>query len=156
MNASVTCRCIDPNALDELMALEAACYTSDLSKRCNLRRLLRSPSAFCMGAFSEKKMIGNMIALFRSNSEIARIYSLAVLPEARRTGLGRQLMENALQEARRRGCRRMRLEVRMDNIPAIALYEQLGFVDTQMLPGYYEDGAHAFVMSKELDDCSGG
>ena len=49
-----------------------------------------------------------------------------------------------------RGCDRMRLEVRMDNIAAIGFYEGLGFSDTAVLPGYYEDGAHAFVMRKEL------
>ena len=38
----------------------------------------------------------------------------------------------------------------MDNIPAIRLYERLGFEDIAVKPGYYEDGAHAFVMRKDF------
>jgi ribosomal protein S18 acetylase RimI-like enzyme len=64
--------------------------------------------------------------------------------------IGRRLLARAEQEALRRGCCRIRLEVRMENVFAIRLYERLGFSDSAVLPGYYEDGAHAFVMRKEL------
>jgi ribosomal protein S18 acetylase RimI-like enzyme len=42
-------------------------------------------------------------------------------------GLGRQLIERALQAARERGFERIELMVRSPNVPAIRLYAQLGF-----------------------------
>lgn len=65
-------------------------------------------------------------------------------------GIGRLLMNDAEREARARGSVRMRLEVRLDNIPAIRLYEQFDFKDVQILPGIYEDGTHGMLYRKEL------
>ncbi|MBN2162988.1 MAG: GNAT family N-acetyltransferase [Pontiellaceae bacterium] len=148
--ADVVCRRVGLNRIDDLLALEDACFPTDRAKRRNLRRLLLSPSAYCVAAYLRGDVVGSMVVLFRSNSGVARVYSLAVSHAARGLGIGRRMMAGAEREARRRGCDRMRLEVRMDNIPAIRLYESLGFVDTQVLPGYYEDESHAFVMRKEL------
>jgi ribosomal-protein-alanine acetyltransferase len=148
--ADVVCRRVGLNRISDLLALEAECFTTDRISRRNLRNLLRSPSACCVGAYHAGKLVGSMVILFRSNSRSARVYSLAVWPAARGMGIGGRMMARAEREARMRGCNRMRLEVRMDNIPAIRLYEGLGFRDTNVLPGYYEDGAHAFVMRKEF------
>ncbi len=46
---------------------------------------------------------------------------------ARGTGLGRALVELALERARARGCRRAELDVNEANEPALRLYESLGF-----------------------------
>jgi ribosomal protein S18 acetylase RimI-like enzyme len=52
---------------------------------------------------------------------------LYVLDDARGAGLGRALVEAALERARERGCRRIDLDVDPDNAAAQALYESLGF-----------------------------
>jgi ribosomal protein S18 acetylase RimI-like enzyme len=52
-----------------------------------------------------------------------------VVDEARRSGLGRALVEGAIARARERGCRRMELDTNEDNAAARALYEGLGFVN---------------------------
>lgn len=148
--SEVVCRRVGLNRVNDLLALEATCFSTDRINRRNLRRLLRVPSAYCVGAYLGGELVGSMVILFRSNTRSARVYSLAVSQAARGMGIGSKMMANAEREARRRGCVRMRLEVRMDNIPAIRLYERLGFSETSILPGYYEDGAHAFVMRKEL------
>lgn len=148
--ADVVCRRVGLNRTGDLLALEEACFATDRISRRNLRNLILSPSAYCIGAYLEGDLIGSMVVLFRSNSRSARIYSLAVAEKARGMGIGRKMLAKAEREARLRGCDRMRLEVRMDNIPAIRLYERLGFTDTKVLPGYYEDGAHAMVYRKEL------
>ncbi len=146
----VVCRRVGLNRTDDLLALEESCFPTDRINRRNLRNLLRSPSAYCVAAYHRGRLVGSMVILFRRTSRSARIYSLAVQEEARGMGIGRRMMAKAVKEARWRGCDRMRLEVRMDNIPAIRLYQALGFTDTDVLPGYYEDGSHAFVMRKEL------
>jgi ribosomal protein S18 acetylase RimI-like enzyme len=54
---------------------------------------------------------------------------LAVDPNHRRMGLGRALMEAAEQELRNSGCPKINLQIRKDNLEAIAFYEQLGYTD---------------------------
>lgn len=116
-----------------------------------MNHLLRSPSVFCLGAYHSGRLVGSLFVLFKRNTRSARIYSLAVDASVRGLGIGRRMVQRAEDEAQRRGCVRMRLEVRMDNTPALHLYQSMGYEDTAVLPGYYEDGAHAFVMRKELN-----
>ena len=52
---------------------------------------------------------------------------LFVRPEPQGRGLGRALVEAALQRARERGCLRVELDVDEDNRAARALYARLGF-----------------------------
>jgi ribosomal protein S18 acetylase RimI-like enzyme len=49
--------------------------------------------------------------------------------QARGSGLGRALMDAAVARARERGARRMELDTKDTNAPAIALYESLGFAN---------------------------
>ena len=50
-----------------------------------------------------------------------------------------------------RKCNESYLEVRTDNIPAIKLYESLGFDRIATLNTYYKDGRNAFLMSAKLN-----
>jgi ribosomal protein S18 acetylase RimI-like enzyme len=54
---------------------------------------------------------------------------------ARRTGLGRALVEAAVDHARARGCRRMELDVNERNTTAIAFYRSVGFTTEPKPPG---------------------
>ena len=146
----VVIRRLGLNRLDDLLALEESSFSTDRISRRNLRNLLRSPSACCLGAYQDGNLVGSMVILFRRNTRVARIYSIAVAPAARSMGIGRKMMLRAEREAKAHGCDRLRLEVRLDNTSAIRLYESLGFEDTQILPGYYEDGAVGMVYRKSL------
>jgi [ribosomal protein S18]-alanine N-acetyltransferase len=66
------------------------------------------------------------------------IHNLAVEPGERRKGLGRLLMELALDWGRRRGARRAFLEVRPSNAAALALYSSLGFRTISLRRRYYQ------------------
>lgn len=73
------------------------------------------------------------IQLFPSFSSVGvcRIWilnDLFVSPEARRSGVGRALMEQARAHTRETGGRRLMLETQTDNQKAQALYEDLGYV----------------------------
>lgn len=80
------------------------------------------------------------------------IQTIAVVPEFRSQGLGRQLMNALLEEAEARNARRVFLEVRADNPNAIALYASLGFEEIAVRPGYYQpEGVDAVIMKKGAD-----
>lgn len=61
------------------------------------------------------------------SAEDAWLEDLFVREEARRSGLGRELVEAALTAAGDRGCKRIELDVQQDNPAALALYEACGF-----------------------------
>ena len=52
---------------------------------------------------------------------------MGVIAEFRGRGLGGRLLVATLEDARRKGLTRVELEVRADNVPAIRLYEKVGF-----------------------------
>jgi ribosomal protein S18 acetylase RimI-like enzyme len=58
---------------------------------------------------------------------------IGVVPEHRGSGVGESLVRMLLDRAREAGAREMVLEVIVENVPAIALYEKLGFARTREL-----------------------
>lgn len=75
--------------------------------------------------------------LWRRAADEAEILTLAVRPQARRRGLGGQLLDQALARARAHGVARLFLEVAHDNDAAIALYASRGFEQAGRRPAYY-------------------
>jgi ribosomal protein S18 acetylase RimI-like enzyme len=63
---------------------------------------------------------------------LLNIHDLAVLPECRGRGTGRQLLQAAQDEASRRGCCKLTLEVQDGNDGARRLYASFGFVDFEL------------------------
>lgn len=69
------------------------------------------------------------------SAEDCWLEDLYVQEDARRSGLGRALVEAAVERARERGCKRIELDVNEDNAPALALYEACGFLMEPKPPG---------------------
>jgi len=67
----------------------------------------------------------------------AQLLNLSVVPDARRAGLGRELLEQFLVDAHRLNAEQVFLEVRVSNFPAIALYERAGFERIARRVAYY-------------------
>ncbi len=65
-----------------------------------------------------------LLAMAPGEFEVAK---MAVTESARRTGIGRRLLEKAIAEARALGARRLYLETNQKLVPAIRLNESLGF-----------------------------
>src|SRR5699024_9242392 len=91
---------------------------------------------------------GYVVVLFRRNTRLARVYSLAVSPQARGQGLARALL-NAAENAAQ-GAVFMRLEVRADNISAQQLYQSLGYRQFGLFHNYYEDQQLALRYQKRV------
>ncbi|MEM7588153.1 MAG: GNAT family N-acetyltransferase [Acidobacteriota bacterium] len=65
-----------------------------------------------------------------------RIAGMGVVSDARRHGVGRGMMEEAIKRCRAAGLGKMVLEVIEQNEPAAALYRGLGFTTGRRLVGY--------------------
>lgn len=79
------------------------------------------------------------------------VVSIAVLEEHRRKGLGYALMAHAMRSGYKDyGCKETYLEVRVSNLPAIKLYEKLGYKIVKIASSYYLDGEDAYIMARPL------
>lgn len=88
--------------------------------------------------------------LMRTIAGEAEMLTLAVLPSARRSGIGRALVEAGLQASQERGAARAFLEVAVNNQAAIALYRASGWGEAGHRARYYRDGSDALVLSRLL------
>ncbi len=80
------------------------------------------------------------------------VVSVAVLPKFRRAGLGIKLMNNAMEALKTDyEAKEIILEVRVTNLPAISLYEKLGFEKIRTIKTYYRDGEAAMLMAKKIE-----
>ncbi|OAN54695.1 acetyltransferase [Paramagnetospirillum marisnigri] len=89
------------------------------------------------------------LVLWRQVLDEAEILTISVLPPWRRHGLGRRLLQAALEASRTAGAASMFLEVAADNHPALALYGRMGFHEIGLRKGYY-GGIDAVAMHLEL------
>lgn len=78
------------------------------------------------------------------------IISLAVLPSWRRKGIASQLVQELCTIFKDIGKKRIKLEVRISNTPAINLYEKMGFEKQKIVKNYYENGEDAVMMKKRV------
>lgn len=139
-----------PSDLDGLLVLEAMFPGDRLAPR-QFRRHLASPTARLRVAEREGALAGYALLFLRRGSGVARLYSIAVDPAQRGAGLGALLLADVEQLARNAGRGILRLEVRADNVAAIALYRRAGYREQGRIPGYYEDGCDALRFDKALD-----
>ena len=84
----------------------------------------------------------------------AEVLTIAVMPAARRQGLGRALLTGAMRDAAGRGAQSMFLEVARDNTAALRLYRGMGFVQVGLRAGYYPGNGDALVLRAGLSLCA--
>ena len=124
-------RTATPADVAAIMRIENAVFVGDAWSERTMTAEVASAHAHYLVAADASGQVVAYAGLFaaRGNPQ-ADIQTIAVLPEARRRGLGRALMMALLTEADRRGATEVFLDVRADNESAQTLYASLGFVVT--------------------------
>ncbi len=101
----------------------------------SLESEMKNPLSLWLVAMDEDKLagyIGSQSVLGESD-----MMNLAVSPDYRRQGIGRQLVESLIAAlSAENHC--LTLEVRVSNAPAIRLYETMGFLPVGRRPRYYQ------------------
>jgi ribosomal-protein-alanine N-acetyltransferase len=82
----------------------------------------------------------------------AEILRFGVKKENQGKGIGKDLLIVALDELKRRGVKKVFLEVSADNIKAQRLYEKFEFKKVGERKNYYSPGKPAFIMCKMLEE----
>lgn len=114
---------VEPWHIKEIAALEKLCFSEPWSEE-TLLESFKSGTRFFV-AEENKRVLGYVgISCILDEGYITNV---AVFPEHRRRGVGRALINRVFSLARDLGLSFVSLEVRESNIPAITLYEGLGF-----------------------------
>lgn len=133
-----------------LWALEQRCFVADRLSQRRMRFYVNAAHAEFILAEQDGELLGYALLLLRRGTQLTRLYSIAVAPEARGKGIAQYLIDELQRRALERGKRFMRLEVAEDNDAAIRLYQRLGFSQFGIYPGYYANNANALRMQKVL------
>ena len=100
-------------------------------------------------ADSESKIVGFLVATIRRNG-IGHVITIDVLQEARRLGVGSQLLTAAEERLRKLKCHSVSLETAVDNQSALFFYKQHRYFTVKTIPRYYSNGVDALVLQKDL------
>ena len=136
--------------LNDLVELETQVFASDRMSRRSLRHFLAARSATVLVAEHAGRIAGCAVILFRPNSSIARLYSIAVAPQNAGLGLGPALLAACEQAAMARRRKTLRLEVHEKNHRAISRYRKAGYRQFGCHAAYYDDEGDALRFEKQL------
>ena len=154
----ITMRVATLNDLAALHYIEQTCFTSDRLSKSRYKFYIEAPHAELIvaeqadiaGNDNSSIVLGYGLLLLRRGTQLTRLYSIAVLPDARGLGIAEKLINSLGERALLRGKRFMRLEVAVGNEGAIKLYKKLGFSQFGMYTDYYDDHTDALRMQKVL------
>lgn len=153
--AQWTLRAAREEDVDELLSLETACFGEPWNA-ATLQQALADPK-YCVLCAHEvlasspvpnPRLVGYALAWsVWGESQLDR---LAVLPEWRRCGVGRALLDAMVGALWQAGAGVVFLEVRAGNGSALALYERAHFEIAGRRRAYYEDGEDALLLRRTL------
>jgi ribosomal-protein-alanine N-acetyltransferase len=128
--------------LSALARLHEACFTRPWTQDA-LRDLLKIAGTL---AFSS----ADGFVMARLAGDEAEILTIAVVPGARRGGIGSALLHEAAGHTQKLGARTMFLEVGESNAAAIALYKRSGFREVGRRWSYYGPSEDALILRADL------
>ena len=122
-----------------------------LWSRSQWERELNDPKRICIGIIEPKtkKLLGLCTAWLVLDE--LHITSLAVHPLHQRKGLGKFLISDLTNRSYSLRLKKIHLEVKDINEPAIAFYKSMGFKIVGNRPNFYKDGSDALLFTKNLN-----
>ena len=141
-------RPIESNDIDRVMELEKICFSTPWSREAFQIEVEQNRFASYFVVESRGHIVGYG-GMWHIIGEV-HITNIAIHPDFRRKGIGRELMLFLMESALSHGAKKMTLEVRKSNIGAKSLYRGLDFIEKGIRKGYYGDtGEDAIIMWNE-------
>ena len=138
-------RTADERDLDVLEELERLCFLRPWTREALSQELGDQHQRVVVKALLNEQVVG-YAALWIIVDE-GHITRIAVHPQHRGRGVGKELVRALVQHGMEGGCMGFTLEVRAGNRAARAMYESLGFRAQGKRPGYYEEeGEDGIIM----------
>jgi ribosomal protein S18 acetylase RimI-like enzyme len=146
----VQCRKAENADLDALLELEKVSFSSDRLSRRSFRHWIKSEHGHLWVVDEGGEILGYGLLWCHKGTRLARLYSIAIAPEARGRGLAKSLLEQLEALALKDGRLFLRLEVAKGNPAAISLYESMGYRIFGEYQDYYDDHSDALRMQKQI------
>lgn len=129
--------------ISDVAMIEENCFLTTWTEQ-SIADSIRNDNAYFGVAYVDNKPAGYMsIQVCCGEGDIMRV---AVLPEFRRLGIGRALLEKCFLANKLDA---VFLDVRENNVPAIRLYESFGFEKIGVRKNYYTNPTENAVMMKK-------
>jgi ribosomal-protein-alanine N-acetyltransferase len=137
--------------VDAVVELETSCLGIDAWSRGLVEQGIAEavPTVSYLVAEVDGSVVAHAVA--SAAGDDAELQRIAVAPAHRRSGLASALLLEVERGAVDGGATRLLLEVREDNLTALAFYRARGFTEVGRRRDYYLDGAAAVVLGKEVD-----
>ena len=132
---TILIRMMEEKDLHEAAVIEQEVFSLRWTEEM-FRESLENENYLFLAAFVPDGQLAGYSGLLRSY-EVGDITNVAVAPRFRRQGIGRMLLSSLLKMGEDRGMTDFSLDVRKSNVPAISLYESLGFSTEGVRRGYY-------------------
>ena len=126
-----------PDHLDSLADLKSLAFSTPWSYDALAEELQNPLAVFLVAEDVDAESAVGYLGMHHILDE-GFIANLAVHPAYRRQGIARSLLREAQEYAEAHDLARLTLEVRASNVPAIALYEGMGFTRDGIRPGFYD------------------
>jgi len=158
LEAPYLLRPFHPDDLSSVIEINRVCLPENYSPYFFMEVYKSCPEAFII-AEKERKVAGYIMCRLEFGfSDVRRfrmvrkghVVSVAVMPDFRRQGIGKELVLAAMKALELHGAEECFLEVRTANEDAVRLYKNMGFDTSRVATHYYHDGADAYVMTIKL------
>lgn len=131
----------------QVAALEQICFSCPWSENAIIHELTNQISIWLV-AVEQGKVIGYVGSQYGYGE--ADMMNLAVAPAYRRNGIGKALVAELVAQLQSMDIHSLTLEVRQSNLPAVMLYESMGFSQVGLRPNYYQKPKEAaLILRKE-------
>lgn len=142
--------------IPDLICLEDKCFSTYYKKhrfnKAEFANYLRRKRAILLVARLSSLLVGYAAGSLKSTrfQLSVSLDSIAVLPMSQGKGIGDQLMQCFIKEAKRRGCKKITLVVAVANKNGIMFFSNRGFQNIRLLPAYYGKGLDGILMKLEF------
>jgi GNAT superfamily N-acetyltransferase len=125
--------------LNSLFEQEAEFEPNSETQSKALSKIILDPKiGIILIAKDDDKILGMVNLLFTEStalgSKVALLEDMVVLSSSRGEGIGSQLIDYAISEAKKAGCKRITLLTDIENTKAQSFYQKKGFVKSKMTP----------------------